>query len=239
MGRVPWGWYAGLALALALQIIWHGRVPAPIAAAEALPPPPRTELLAAAFLGEKAAASRLVMLWLQNFDNQPGISIPFSQLDYGRVIGWLEVASLLDPRSQYPFLAASRLYGEVPDRERSRAMSEWIFAHYGKDPARRWPWLAHVTVVAKHRHNDQARAIKYARALADTPDNGAIPAWARQLEWTILEAAGELDAARVVIGGLLTSGTVTDPRELQLLNATLERLERQRSGSGLPQGQPD
>jgi hypothetical protein len=43
----------------------------------------------------------------------------------------------------------------------------------------------------------------------------------------ILEDMNELDAARLVIGGYVSSGKVKDPGELRFLDERLEELERQ------------
>jgi hypothetical protein len=215
-----------LALALVLQVLWHHALAPPQARADALPSPPPAALLQLLGLGERVATAKVVSLWLQSFDNQPGISVPFAQLDYPTVIRWLDVALALDGRGQYPLRAAARLYSEVSDATRSRIMMDWLYGNFAADSQRRWPWLAHVAVLAEHRLHDHARALKYARALADTPLETDMPAWVRQLEWTVLEAGGERDAARILIGGLITSGSVSDPRELRFLEQVLQRLER-------------
>jgi len=41
-------------------------------------------------LGEPIALAQWLTLYLQAFDNQPGVSIPFQDLDYPRVIRWLD-----------------------------------------------------------------------------------------------------------------------------------------------------
>ncbi len=46
---------------------------------------PSVPLLRATSLDEPIALSKMLMLYLQAFDNQPGISIPFREMDYDRV----------------------------------------------------------------------------------------------------------------------------------------------------------
>ena len=53
--------------------------------------------LRALSMGEPQAMAQFLTLFLQAFDNQPGISIPFRSLDYARVIVWLKTALALDP----------------------------------------------------------------------------------------------------------------------------------------------
>ncbi|MDZ7751813.1 MAG: hypothetical protein U5S82_09145 [Gammaproteobacteria bacterium] len=214
-----------LALTLAAQLLWHGARPGPGAAARDLPPPPSVAAVRVAALGEEAVAARLLMLWLQAFDNQPGVSIPFRQLDYERVQDWLALVLELDPRARYPLLAAARLYAEVPDEGRQRAMLEFIHRAFLEDPNGRWRWLAHATILAKHRLGDLPLALRYAQALTDHATGPQVPFWARDMSIAVLEDMGELEAARALVGGLLASGTIEDPRELHFLERKLEALE--------------
>jgi len=220
----PWA-LAVLALGLALQVGWHARRPPPAADAQALPGPPPAAALRVAALGEPVALARVLMLWLQAFDNQPGISVPFRELDYTRIRDWLLRMIDLDPRGQYPLLAASRLYGEVPVPEKQRMMLELVYEQFLLDPDRRWPWLAHAAILAKHRLGDLPLALRYARAVTERATGPGVPAWARDMTVIILEDLGELEAARVVIGGLLDSGRVVDEHEVRFLDGKLRALE--------------
>ncbi len=198
----------------------------PIAArVRPLPEPPRAELLAALGFGDRIAIAKLTMLWLQSFDNQPGVSIPFVELDYSRLIGWLELILAVDARAQYPLLAASRIYAEVPDPARAGAMLDFVERAFLEDPNRRWPWLAHAVYVAKHRLHEPERALRYATALATHATGAAVPGWARQMRIFVLEDMGEIEAAKVLLGGLLDSGRITDPHELWFLSQRLAELE--------------
>ncbi len=232
LAAVPRGLRWLPALALALQVAWQLGRPAPLARAEDLPAPPPQPLLAVAALGDPVALARGLMLWLQAFDNQPGISIPFRELDYARVIAWLDRILVLDPLTQYPLLAAARLYAEVPDPPRQRLMLAFVQEKFLEDPDRRWPWLAHAVLVAQHRLKDPELALKFARRLADNGSEDRVPAWARQMHIFVLEDMGELEAARIVIGGLLDSGRITDPHEFRFLKDQLDRLQEQRVAPG-------
>ena len=165
------------------------------------------------------------MLWLQAFDNQPGISIPFRQLDYARLESWLERILNLDPKGQYPLLAASRLYAEVPDEDKQRHMLEFVYREFLVDPDTRWRWLAHATIIAKHRLNDPALALKYARAITEKATGDHVPYWARDMTILLLEEMEELETARILIGGLISSGRITDPSELRFLHRKLKALQ--------------
>ena len=128
-------------------------------------------------------------------------------------------------KAVYPLMSASRLYAEVPDPGKQRQMLEFVHAEYLKDPNRRWPWLAHATVIAKHQLKDLSLARKYAVALQQHTTTRDAPLWVRQMEPFILEDMNELEAARLLIGGLIASGQVKDQRDLQLLERRLRLLE--------------
>ena len=157
------------------------------------------------------------MLYLQGFDVR--------SLDYERLAGWLEALVQLAPRSQYPLFAAARIYAEHPDPARSRAMLEFVYRQFMLDPDRRWPWLAHGALLAKHRLRDLALARRYAAAIDRHAIAAEVPPWARQMELFILEDLGELEAAKVLLGGLLASGKVRDAEEARFLQQRLEELE--------------
>ncbi len=205
------------------------------AVARALPPPPSTEALRLASFGDPIVFAKTLMLWLQAHDNQPGVSIPFRALDYARVQSWLERILSLDPKGQYPLLAASRVYGAVSDEKRKRMMLEFVYRHFFEDPDRRWRWLAHAAIVAKHQLDDQNLALKYARAITDKARGEEVPAWARDMSVIVLEDMGEIDDAKFLIGGLIHSGRITDPHELRFLEQKLKELEEK---SNSPQPRP-
>jgi len=51
-----------------------------------------------------------------------------------------------------------------------------------------------------------------------------VPAWVREMEAFILEDMDQLDSARLVIGGLIASGQISDPHELAFLARKLDAL---------------
>ena len=220
---VPPAVAALLVVAFALQLFWHGLQPVPAARAEALPPAPDITGLRAASFGEPVAAAQMLLLYLQAFDNQPGISIPFKDLDYDRVAAWLDAALHLDPHSGYALMMASQLYGQVPDTVKQRAMCDFVHARFIEAPDQRWRWLAHCAIMAKHRLKDQPLALRYAADI--TRRAGSASGWARQMQIFILEDMGESDSAKVLLGGLLATGEVTDPSELNFLTERLHALE--------------
>jgi hypothetical protein len=222
---VPCAVWLLLLAALVLQIAWQAAQPRPVASATALSAPPTLAALRVASVGEPVVLAQLATLYLQAFDNQPGISIPFRDLDYQRVTQWLATILSLDPVGQYPLLMAAQVYSQVPDPARERLMLEFVRQQFMLDPNHRWRWLAHATIMAKHRLHDNALALRYARDIAGFAP--AAPDWARQMQIFILEDIGELESARILLGGLLASRQIKDERELHFL---LERLEAMKNG---------
>jgi hypothetical protein len=215
VSAVPAAVLALLAASLAAQIALQTMRDAGIDAAAPLPPAPGADALRLASFGEPEAAARLAMVHVQTYRNP----------DYRRLVDWLESILALDPRSQYPLFSAARVYAETADAQRSRVMLEFVHRQFLLDPPRRWPWLAHAALIAKHRLKDLRLARSYAQSLERHAGAGDLPLWARQMEIFILEDMNELEAARIMIAGLLASGTLHDPAEIRFLKQRLDELE--------------
>jgi hypothetical protein len=99
-----------------------------------------------------------------------------------------------------------------------------VYRAFLEDPNRRWPWLAHAALLAKHRLNDLPLALRYARAIERCTSDPNIPSWAKQMQIFILEDMNELDAARTMIVSLLESGRIHDPAEIRFLKERLAEL---------------
>ena len=219
-------WVVGFfVVALAVQLGLGSVQQRPQVRAEDLPVPPSADVLRLAAFGEPVALAKLLMLYVQAFDYQAGSRVPYRDLDYDRLGAWLGRILELDPSGQYPLMLASRLYAEVPDPAKQRKMLELVYREYLKDPNRRWPWLAHATVIAKHELKDLPLARRYAVALQKHTTIPDAPVWVKQMEPFILEDMNELEAAKVLIGGMVASGQVKDERDLRLLERRLQVLE--------------
>jgi hypothetical protein len=211
LASVP-GWlWLFLVIALAAQISFQG--PRPSGKTGGLPPAPSVQALRLASFGEREALARVLVLYVQSHDEAP---------DYERLTGWLQNILELDPRSQYPLFLAARVYAE--NRDPRRAL-DFVYQAFFRDPDRRWPALAHAALVAKHRLGDLPLARRYAAAVQRFTTSPDVPLWAKQMEIFILEDMNELEAARIMLGGLIDSGTVRDPGELRFLRQRLEDLE--------------
>ena len=214
-----------LVLSLIMQLLWHNMQEPVVARAEDLPPPLSTRTYVLSSLGEPIAASRFLNLWLQAFDNQPGASISFHQLDYHRLIQWLDTSLELDPRGHYPMLVAARVYGSVKDPEKQRIMMDYVFYKFNEDPNKYWRWLAHVIITAKHELKDFDLALKYANALAEKATGEHVPYWAKDMKIIVLEDMGQVEAAKILVGALIDSKAITDPYELNFLTQKISVLE--------------
>lgn len=220
VAAVPRWVKAVLLVAVLSQVAWQASTPRPIAQAAALGTPLDAGWLRVASLGEPIALSQALVLYLQAFDNQPGLSIPYKDLDYAAVRAWLAAALTLDPRNPYPLIMAAYLYPQVPDAAKQREMLEFVHREFLRDPNRRWRWLAHAAIIAKHRLKDLPLALRYAEDI--THHAGAALSWARQMRIFILEDMGETESAAVLLGGLIHGGEVTDPAEIRFLTERLE-----------------
>lgn len=222
-----------------IALIAHGALrcfaPRPVAVAASLPAPLPAVALRALSAGEPQALSQALTLYLQAFDNQPGISIPFASLDYARVSAWLKAALTLDPMASYPLMMASQLYGQVNDAERQRSMCEFVHREFLERPDVRWRWLAHCAIMARHRLNDMPLALRYAEDIAQHA--GKASGWARQMRIFLLEDMGEIERATVLLGGLLAGNEVSDAKERHFLTQQLEALQRRTRAEPVPPAQ--
>jgi len=214
-----------LLLALMLQLLWHSMQEPVVAKAEDLAPPLSTRTYVMGSLGEPIAAAKFLNLWLQAFDNQPGASISFHQLNYPRLTQWLDTILELDPEGQYPMLVAARVYGSVQDHKKQRIMMDYIFYKFNENPNKYWRWLAHAVIIAKHELKDNDLALKYAHALAEKATGKNVPYWAKDMKIIVLEDMGEVEAAKILVGALIDSGEITDPYELNFLTHKITILE--------------
>ena len=225
LSAVPGAILGLLAATLAAQITWQAARPALAPAASDLPAAPSIQALRLASLGEPAALARVAMVWLQVFDSRGDNAVPYQRLDYTRLVGWLRAILATDPRSEYPLFVAARVYAENQEPAKVRRILEFLFEEFAADPNRRWPALAHAALLAKHRLGDLPLARRYAAAIQRLATDASVPLWAKQMEIFILEDMNELEAAKVMLGGLLAAGRIRDPEERRFLQGRLEELE--------------
>ena len=226
LASVPgWLWTA-LAIALGAQLLLHAALPTAGTRARDLPRAPQASVLRLASFGEPEAMARVAMLYLQAFDLAGENALPYRKLNYSRLVAWLRSIVALDPRSQYALFCAARIYADTADPARMRRMLDFIYQEFFADPNRRWPWLAQAALLAKHELKDLPLALRYAAAIDRYTTAPDVPLWARQMQIFILDDMNELQAERIMLGGLLESGKITDPGEARFLQQRLEELKR-------------
>jgi hypothetical protein len=219
---VPRWLFVMFAAVLALHAGVRVLEPRPMARAEALGVPWPATVWRVLSLDEPIAVAQWLVLYLQAFDNQPGVSIPFRALDYARVTDWLKIPLALDPAGQYPLLLASQVYAQVNDAAKQRQMCEFVSREFIDRPNARWRWLAHCSIMAKHRLKDMPLALRYAEDI--TRHARGASNWARQMRIFILEDMGEIDSATVLLGGLLAGNEIGDEKERNFLTERLRTL---------------
>ena len=176
-------------------------------------------------MGEPALVARIAMLYLQSFDYHATNALPYRKFDYVTLSTWLRSIQSLDPLSGYPLFSAARVYAEVADAAKQRVMLDLIYDQFLFDPDRRWPEAAQAAMIAKHRLKDLLFALKFAHAIGSFAKAADVPLWAKQMGLFILEDMNEIDAARIMLGGLIANGQVNDPVEIQFLQRRLKLLE--------------
>jgi hypothetical protein len=220
-------WFV-LLLSLLLQCLWHYSYTRAEVKRYALNTPPQYSTIKLMSLDDTVSAAKITMLWLQAFDNQPGVSIPLRDMDYDKVIEWLDLILELDNKIQYPLLAAIRFYAEVQDEEKQRKMIHYISNKFIEKPNERWPFMTHAVYIAKHRIKDMQLALETAELVRQYAKGENVPYWAKQMEIFVLEDMGELEGAKVLIGGLLESGEL-DLHQKKFLGQRLKEIEQRQN----------
>lgn len=219
--RLVWFFFI---LVMVVIIIWRGsdQYHRPkIKILSLAPSPSQMQFITAS---DSSFSYRLLMFWLQQFDVQSGQYVSYRNLDYEKVIQWLDMINYIEPSSQYSMLLASRVYSRVADNERKKLMLDYVYREFEKDPNKNWRWLAEATITAQHRLKDLQLALKYARALAEN-ESKEIPRWAKDIRLIILEDLGELEQVKLLVGGLIVNKTVTDPNEIRFFEVLMGRIE--------------
>ena len=132
---VPKWLWSVLIASFILQCVWHSSFSSFQVRRQALSAPPNDLIIRLVSLDDSISAAKWVMLWLQAFDNQPGLSIPLKELDYDRVSQWLDLILALDNKIQYPLLAAIRFYAEVSDENKQRKMIRYVSEKFMEKPS--------------------------------------------------------------------------------------------------------
>lgn len=210
-------------IALAAHVLLAHDTPPRRPSVATLPAAPAPQTLRALSAGEPEFAAAAILLALQHHDDRQGVHRPLLALDHDRLAAWLDLALALDGGSDYPLLLAALVYAQVPDPRRQRLMLDVVQRAFRAAPERRWRWLAHAALVARHRLHDEALALRYAEDIALQAT--AAPSWARQMHIFIRADRGERALARQLLAALLAGDAVRDPAERRFLAGRLQALE--------------
>jgi len=172
-------------------------------------------------MGSGQLLSYLLAIRLQLHDNQAGKHVRYSQLDYQRLVNWLEQIYQLNTQSEYTMLLASRVYSQTRDRDRLRTILEYIDRTFMHNPQLHWRRLVEASVIAKHQLGDLQLALQMADKLSGQPASVEMPRWARDIQFILLGDMNEFETAITIIVALLQSDAVNDPDELYFLQEKL------------------
>jgi len=175
------------------------------------PPPPKALRDLMGF-GDGQMLFRGLGLALQHAGDTGGRVTPLRSLDYANVVAWLDVLDDLDRTSVLAPMLAAFHFGQSPVPADVARVVEWLIDAAQADPARRWRYLAHGAVIAKHRVKDLDLALRAARALAALPAADR-PLWTRQMPAFILSDMGEAEQAAAVYAAILKEGMEDLPPE--------------------------
>lgn len=222
---VPWYLWVMLFLAMAVQAAFvRWVVPLPEAKAEALRRPAAEGVLRLSSLGESPVFGRGMMLYLQGYDNQRGVSVPFRKLDYDIIGEWLDRIVALDERAEYPHFSAAKLYGVVNEEGRQRKMIAWVRRHFDARPDGRWEWMGFSTNLAAYVLKDEKLGLAMARELRLKTTPGKVPLWTRQVEIWLIEESGDYQTAAAMLQAQLLGGEITEDIDYRFSRDRLDEM---------------
>ena len=225
--RIPLSLRVSFVLALSFQMS-VSQINTPVSlTGRTIPAPPKYELLQALSLGSPAWLSRVLALWLQSQDVQPGKTLSLNELNYDTIRAWLEVQLKLDKNNHYPFMAALHYYGNVRNPQKLRKMLAFVEQNFTEKPETYWRWMAEAVIKAKYQLKDTEFAYELAVTLAAATYDLDVPNWAQQMHIFLLEEMGEVEAAALLLGALLSSGSISKEEEIRFLQNRLRRMQAQ------------
>lgn len=172
--------------------------------------------------------AHLLTIDLQLHDNQAGRYLSYRHLSYDLVSQWLTQLQQMNMNSEYPALLASRVFVNTRDKQQLRIILNTTIQLFENKPLLNWRWMAEGAIAAKYFLKDIPLALKMAQAIAKQPKQGVIPAWARDLEFIMLEKLNQLDTAIYVVEKSLQDGTTMSNDEKRFLEQRLLMLKQKR-----------
>ena len=188
---------------------------------KSLPEPLASSTYRIASMGSDKLLSYLLAIRLQLHDNQSGKHILYKQLDYQKLINWLDQISRLNTESEYPAMLASRVYTQTTDKKKIRQMVDFIQRNFVQNPQLHWRRMTEATILAKHKLGDLALALSLAEQITNQPVDVIMPHWARDMQFILLGEMNEFETGITIIVALLESGSIDDPDEQRFLKKKL------------------
>jgi len=222
LSQLPRPLWIGFVILFGLQVLVHQAVIQQNAVSyRPLSAPFASTIYRGLSMGSGQLLSYLLAIRLQLHDNQAGKHVRYSQLDYERLVNWLDQIYQLNTQSEYTMLLASRVYSQTRDRVRLRIILEYIDRTFLQNPQLHWRRLAEASVIAKHQLGDMQLALQMADKLSSQPALVEMPRWARDIQFILLGDMNEFETAITIIVALLQSEAVNDPDELRFLQEKL------------------
>lgn len=190
-----------------------------------LPQPVEASDLRVLTVGEAAVAAKMLGFWLLSYDTRAGQIIPFEDLNYEYLAGWLTTISELDPLSDYSSMVAAGVFIDVKDKQRKLRMIKLVRQRFLDDPEVHWRWMAQAVMLSKYRLHDLPLALSLAKNLREASAGTDIPFWAREMQAYLLHDMGELEAALLLFKAMIEEGSITDPDEVRFLESRILELE--------------
>lgn len=227
MSMLPWQVLVFFSAALALQIITTWTASQKQQASYVVLSPPQSKLsYRLSSLGSVFLAAHLLSLKLQLHDNQKGRHINYKNIPYPLLSQWLITLQAMNTTSEYSALLATRVFSNTRDKKQLKQILETVIKLFEVNPLKNWRWMAEGAVIAKYNLNDLNLALTMAKAIAKQPRKGVIPAWARDLEFIILEELNMLEAATYIVEQNLKDQSAMHPDEKRFLKQRLSVLKQ-------------
>ena len=123
------------------------------------------------------------------------------------------------------YIAAYEVPADEDDEEAAAAAYEFVDSAAGRLRYARRGDDGPVLVLVHGFGGDLDNWLFNIDALAEKAAGANVPYWARDMKIIVLEDMGELEAAKILVGGLIASGEITDPYELNFLQNKIRTLE--------------
>lgn len=172
-------------------------------------------------LGSGSLAAQMLTLKLQLHDNQQGRHINYKNVSYPLLAKWLMLLQLMNPSSEYSALLAARVFSNTQDKAQLKLILETVIKLFEVNPQKNWRWMAEGAVIAKYHLSDLNLALAMAKDIAKQPKAIKIPAWARDLEFIMLEELNLIDAAIYIVEQSLKDDSEIHPDEKRFLKQRL------------------